>query len=327
MHPSPGIPEKSMPAQPGPARAELPHRYRVFGLVVASALPLPALPRAGRDGPIDVEIAYGPVFRPDVGAEGYSLRPDGVLLAIPQVGSFLIRDGREIRIDPAAGASERNLRLFLLGSAFGAILHQRGLLPLHANAIGVAGGAAAFLGRSGVGKSTLAAWFADRGHAVLGDDVCVVAPDGTGRLEVRPGLARLRLKPDALERSGRDPDRFEPSFDDRDKFDVPLASPEPAEPLPLRAVYLLDRPEDAAEFAVEPLRGVQALEALVANTYRGGLVGMLGRQREHLAQCTRIAASTPVFAVRRSWRPERMDAENERLLEHAATFDATSVDA
>lgn len=315
-----------MPAQTGPARAELPHRHRVFGLTVASALPFPALPSGGQAEPADVEIGYGRVDGPEPLEDGYNIRPGGIVLAIPETGRFLIRDGREIRVDPAPGASERNLRLFLLGSALGAVLHQRGLLPLHANAVAAGSGAAAFLGRSGVGKSTLAAWFADRGHAVLCDDVCVVAPDGAGRLLVRPGVARLRLKPDALERSGRDPERFEPSFDDRDKFDVPLASA-PAEPLPLRAIYLLDRPEDASEFGLEPLRGVQAVEALVANTYRGGLVGMLGRQAEHLRQCMRLAASVPVFAVRRSWRPERMDAENQRLLAHAAAVDSMSAHA
>ena len=57
-------------------------------------------------------------------------------------------------IDPendftAPGASSRNVRVFLLGSAFGALLHQRGLLPLHANAVEVDGRAVATLIRFG----------------------------------------------------------------------------------------------------------------------------------------------------------------------------------
>ena len=92
-----------------------------------------------------------------------------------------MRDGNQIVIDAAPDATDRNVRLFLLGSALGALLHQRGLLPLHANAIDLGGGAVAFSGHSGAGKSTIAAWFHDRGHRILADDVCVVGFDQSGR--------------------------------------------------------------------------------------------------------------------------------------------------
>ena len=64
----------------------------------------------------------------------------------------------------------------------GAALHQRGILPLHANAVEIDHRAVAFMGASGAGKSTLAAWFHDQGYPILADDVCVIrADDGAAR--------------------------------------------------------------------------------------------------------------------------------------------------
>ena len=78
------------------------------------------------------------------------------------------------------------------------ILHQRSLLPLHANAMVVEGRAIGFMGHPGAGKSTLAAWFHDRGFDVLADDVCVVTPGPDGRPLAHPGIPRLRLWREAL---------------------------------------------------------------------------------------------------------------------------------
>src|SRR5258708_39789946 len=80
----------------------------------------------------------------------------------------------------------------------GAIFHQRGLLPLHANAIEVGGQAVAFVGPSGAGKSTLAAYFRDRGYRVLCDDVWVVSFGSDGEPLAWPGVPRVKLWGDAL---------------------------------------------------------------------------------------------------------------------------------
>ena len=74
----------------------------------------------------------------------------------------------------ADNVPDANIRLYLLGSAMGVLLHQRGLLPLHANAVEIDGKAFAFMGASGSGKSTLAAWFHDHGYRIIADDVCAV---------------------------------------------------------------------------------------------------------------------------------------------------------
>lgn len=141
------------------------------------------------------------------------------------------------------------MRLFLLGSAFGALLHQRGLLPLHANAVEIDGRAFAFMGPSGAGKSTLAAWFHRQGDSVIADDVCVVGFGGDGRSFAAPGLPRLRLWAEALELMGGDSANYDRSYVGNDalteKFDVPMGEVATARSnIELGALYLLNRGDE-----------------------------------------------------------------------------------
>ena len=290
--------------------------YSVFGLCVRSEIILDELRPYGSEVEPDVMIRFGKIDA--MGPPGYSHSEAGTLLTIPCIARYLIHGGTEIVIDPDPGAAERTVRLYLLGSAFGALLHQCGLMPLHANAIEIDGRAVAFCGHSGSGKSTIAAWFLDRGHHILADDVCVVGFDETGTALAYPGIPRLRLWREALEASGRAADGYERSFDALDKYDVPTTTHKPAEPLPLQGIYLLRRaPESAAEGSIVQLTGVDAVEALVANTYRGGYLKVIGQSGQHLMACVRIAKAVPVFRADRIWGFDAFESQATRLAKHA----------
>ena len=186
-------------------------RYRVFGLSVLSELELPELARCEDAVSPDVIVTTGSVDSTIASAGLHAAGADLVFVA-EDVARFQISSGARIVIDPVPGADPRNVRLFLLGSAFGALLHQRGLLPLHANAVEVDGKAFAFMGESGAGKSTLAAWFHDHGYRVLADDVCVVGIGEDQTPRAYPGVQRLRLWSDALEAAGHPADELSRSY-------------------------------------------------------------------------------------------------------------------
>ena len=296
--------------------------YSVFGLRVRSEITLGELAAAG-EGAEDVVVRMGSL--PPIEGErvnSIAVTAEGAILNIPKAGRYLIRDGREIIVDPDPEGSERHLRLFLLGSAFGAILHQRHLLPLHANSIEIGGRAVAFMGHSGAGKSTMAAWFHDRGFNVLADDVCVVTFGENGAPVAQPGIPRLRMWRDALEASGRSAEAHELSFDDADKYNVPTREGGATGPIALGAIYLLRKSEEEAPAGdfIQRLSGIEAIDALVANTYRGAYVPMMGTSRAHLASCVALARSVPVFAVQRVWGKDHLDRQFEAIREHVASL-------
>jgi hypothetical protein len=291
--------------------------YTVFGLQVRSSLPLPELFPAPDCNAPDVTIELGSVPTPDNAGPGINAANGALVLVIPDIGRFSISGGNSIIIDAEPGTPERNIRLYLLGSAFGALLHQRGLLPLHANALDVGGKAVAFMGASGAGKSTLAAWLHKHGHRMIADDVCVVGFDDSGLPYASPGLPRLRLWAEALELMGREREGLARSYvgdEEYDKFDLPIG-PESAAfgETPLAAVYVLERGQ---EFSIEPLAGVDAAEAVFAHTYRGAYIHSVSGQRGHWAACIRLIRSIDVFRVKRVWGLEDIDRQVELILDH-----------
>ena len=199
----------------------------------------------------------------------------------------------------------------------GILLHQRGLLPLHANAVEIDGQAYAFTGASGAGKSTLAAWFHDHGHRIIADDVCAICFDEAGCPSVAPGLPRLRLWREALERSGRNAASFERSYagdDSWDKFDVPLPKGEAIpEAVPLDGIYVLVKGD---VLAFSRLQGIEATEAMFANTYRGGHVPAFGNVGKHWESCIRLARHTPIFQLIRPWGLDRLVDDIPALVAH-----------
>jgi hypothetical protein len=289
--------------------------YTVFGLNVRSDIALEGLPLAAGGREADVDIVEAAVPRTREEPTGYSLSPAGTLLRIDRVGRFLIEGGHRITVEPDQHSSVGNVRAFLLGSAFGALLHQRGLMPLHANAILVSGRVVAFCGHSGAGKSTIAAWFHDRGYSIFADDVCVIGLGADGRPRAHPGIPRIRLWREALEASGRRTQDYPRSFDHLDKYDVPTGVRAPHELMPLDRVYLLRKAPagDTAERFVR-LSGVEAVDSIVSNTYRGSYLRTIGRTGDHLMTCVQLARAMPIYRANRLWGLHRFE-EQATLLE------------
>ncbi|WP_309611051.1 hypothetical protein [Sphingomonas sp.] len=295
------------------------HHHELFGLSLRSQLPLPELGESVSGGAADVRISIDPEL--DV-VDG------GQAIAVEGIATYAVIGGRHIIVRPEPGAATQNVRLYLLGSAMGMLLHQRGVLPLHANAIDVGGRVVAFAGPSGSGKSTLALWFADHGHRVIADDVCAIRIDDAGRPMVSPGIPRLRLWREAIEASGRSVAGFERSYagdESFDKYDMPgdrLVGR--SRDRSLAALYILERGQ---RFAIEPLGGVDAAEAVFANTYRGHYVARAKNAGAHLRASMALIGTTPLFRVTRCWGFERLHEEAEAIARHAADIAARSLAA
>jgi hypothetical protein len=289
--------------------------YSLFGLRVRSELALPELVPATGEEPADVLIRYGQAGAAEAEA-GLHSADDDLLYVAPDVGSYRIAGGKEIIVDPRPGTPERNIRLYLLGSAFGALLHQRGMLPLHANAVEIDSRAVAIMGSSGEGKSTLAAWFHDHGYRIVADDVCVVKFGADSRAYATTGLPRLRLWAETLEATGRDASEFDRSYVSDvpwDKYDVPVArSPGQGSELELAALFVLER---ADEMAIEPLSGVAAAEAVFANTYRGAFVSAARQEQAHWSACMQLVRRTPVYRLARPRGLDLLDQQCRELVD------------
>jgi len=298
--------------------------YRVFGLDIRFPREVPTLRGARIDGSAipDVEVVFAPVQAlPVMETVNEDLdvawNAEGLTIAVDEVGRFLVRGGRTIVADPCPTANEAEIDLYLAGSVMGAVLHQRGILPLHCNAFACGEAAVLLCGDSGAGKSTLAAWFEARGRPLLTDDVCAVTFAPGGRAIGHPGIPRLRLWDDALEAMDRRAQQACAVPWAKGKFELEMTHARAVAPLPIAAIYHLSECEEGAAFAITPLSGLAAADAITSSIYRRRLGDLVGRGPGYLRDAVRLAMSLPVFRAERTWGMEYFPIESNIIYNHS----------
>lgn len=280
--------------------------YSAFGLSIRSVISLPELmipgvvPEADSG---DVVIRVGPVeplpSQLDPAGLGFWATADEACHFVEKVGAFLARGGREIVVDPAPGVEDRLLRLSLLGPALALILHQRGLLVIHASVVARGDSAIAFLGKNGWGKSTIAAALHAKGYDLVTDDVAAILMDQAGP-SVLPGFPQVKLWPQAARLLGEIPERLprlHPNFDKRGwraERGFSLA------PRRLDRIYALAA---GPAPAIERLDSREACFELLGHWYGhrfGGGLLQSGSAALHLRQCAALAGQVSMHRLVRS---------------------------
>ncbi len=273
--------------------------YKAFGLTISSCIRCPELLPGSGAG--DARVVYGNVPRELPGAKHngvcYQAVPGQLLLDVDRVARFLVRYGNEIVIERHADAHDDDVRLFLLGSAFGALLHQRGILALHGSTIQVDDGCVVFLGKSGMGKSTLATALVRRGYVSLGDDVCAVSIGDDDVPYAAPAYPQAKLWRDSLHHFGIDPAGLQRIRPSREKRALPLESFSSAERVPVKRLYVLSRRKGDPSVSIMPLTGPPRIRVLRDCTYRVEYLQGLNLTVPHFKQIVHFASRLPLARI------------------------------
>ena len=279
--------------------------YKLFGLTIDSFFPL--LQTEAKRPSVDIVIERGKASPPNTwqykGASIY-VNECEIFYSAPGVANFIVRNGRELIVDPCPDVDKRKLRHVLFGEVLALLLHQRGLLVLHATSLAIHGKATILLGTRGAGKSTLALALCRLGATVISDDITVIQVNNGGTLSVLPGISQLGLWPDAVRACGYDPERLPNVFNGTDKRVMSMTKTSPNVSLAPKRIYKI---EETMAVDVERLRPQEAFRVLVGNTYWFGLVQALNPET-HFAQSAAVAAQTEAF---RLGRPRTLDLVNE----------------
>jgi hypothetical protein len=268
----------------------------------------------------DVQIDFGamPAWfeKQELNRELRYVRADGDASARPRLAVWSVgdhyhlqyKDGTEFLVDtagtrvwatwPSATLTLEDTATYLLGPIMGFVLLLRGFTSLHACAVAVDDQAIAIVGPAGSGKSTTAAAFAERGYAILAEDVVTLTEVGTSFM-VQPGYPSIRLWPSSVEAlygAAATLPKLTPTWDKR-YLDLTQENYEfQKQPLPLAAIYLLaERGGDPAP-SVHELAPSEALMSLIGNAYATYLMdrGMRAREFELL---NRVVKTLPVRRI------------------------------
>jgi hypothetical protein len=318
----------------------------IYGLRVASDLPLPGLIVSTQGGPVDLHIRFeqsekfahkfstslSNIFysSPDSDGDSDSTLRVGTIENGGYFGFFygdgvrfvIEHQGFEIWGDWPENYAFEDACTYLVGPVIAFVLRLRGITCLHASAVVVDGRAIALFGLAGAGKSTTAAAFALDGISVLSDDVAVLADRGN-HFFIQPGYPRVNLWPDSVRTlfgSGAALPHITPTWDKRYLALGQDGRPFASEPLPLGAIYVLgDREANLTAPVIEEMVGTEAMITLVANTYVNYLLNCDMRRRE-FDVLGRVLAGVPVRRVRPTADPSKVFGLCEMIAGDAKQF-------
>ena len=295
-------------------------RSRAFGLELDASFEAPGLPPASGPpaGPVtrldlvteqaidalswsgarrilEERFGEGPDEPPartiDVHAElGYRLYARGFGLA------RISHDGSIVECAPPP-AEAWSWQRFLVGRVLPWAAVLRGYEALHASAVVIDGGAVAFVGHTGAGKTSLALRLVAAGASFVTDDVATVdVRDGVPR--VHPGASIAAVRP--AERAAIEPAvwaRLGTVLGDSGKTYLTL--PRVHEPVELRAICFMSA--DAGP-PLEPIAAVDPRMLLTAAFVLG--VQTPARLRNQLDVCAAIAERVPALRLRPRGAPD-----------------------
>lgn len=253
-------------------------KYLVFGLVVDTPISLPEAYPAEPRASADVVINIGAVSDDFPKDELYYQSRRGRLWwqAMPEGGRVLfnclsglydVRGGNSITIQLYPGADMEQAKIFLLGTAMGAIQAQRGRIPLHGGAVYTSRGALIVSGVQGSGKSTMASAFVCNGYEYLTDDVSSVSIKD-GQAEIVPAYPQRKLARDACAPLGYDAGTLTLVDSKRDKLAVRDQENWRKCPAPLAFIIELHALDGGAGVTVNPIKGHEKLTCVMRNLYR-----------------------------------------------------------
>jgi hypothetical protein len=182
-------------------------------------------------------------------------------------------------------------------------LESRRVPVLHASAVSFENRVVAFVGQSGIGKSTLCAELVRSGCYFVTDDGLPLREDERGNWHCAPGPPLIRLWPSALERrlgiSAGELPKVRSSLDKRMMPCAPTYDSDTTAGLELAAVYLLEgQPEGDMEVSICACTARESLVHLIEHSLAAAPAAALGLSTRRFGQLSRIAEWTPVRRLR-----------------------------
>lgn len=191
-----------------------------------------------------------------------SFSKDDFYMKIEDMATFSVHNGDTIVVDKGPQAGESYYKMFVKGSSWGALLHQREILPFHASSVEFEGKGIMICGISGGGKSSLSYNLCNYGAKYLCDDITAVK-DGM----IQPSHVSIKLWDDTLQSLGKDSSSLQQIREDIDKFYF-VPDRKSNKPVAIDNIYVLVPDENIDEICIVDLSAIEKINCLKHQIYR-----------------------------------------------------------
>lgn len=240
---------------------------------------------------------------------------NGYLLRFPDIADFQIsKDGKVIIAWPALGIPQSTTEHLYLNQVYPLALSRQGKMVFHASAIEIASDCVAFIGHSGIGKSTLAASFATNGFRFLTDDGLRIDKD-SGHYWVKPSNPSIRLWEDsevALSVTGNVAPPLH--FTSKSRYHASEIIAFCDQPRLLKRVYFLSD-EECQSPQIDAVQSSQALIELVKHSF---LIDINEKNMlaEHFNELAQLVDQSIFYRLRYPRDYEQLTAVREMIIQH-----------
>ena len=280
-----------------------PYKYRAFGLNIQSEFDIPEFLESSFDEP-QVTVKFGDIpshlEEPEKKGVRYQLRDKEFFLWLDNIAGYYVQNGTTISIQKADDSTMKEVRLFMTGLIFSALLQQRGIFALHGSTVKRGNEAFLICGNSGAGKSTLTREFLNDNYQLLSDDISVVS-EQDGTIFVQPAFPFIKLWKDSMEHLEMDELSGAKLREQMDKYGFSLKDEFYSEALPVKNIFILT-PHNKPEYKREQLKGIEKFNTLKDHTYRFQFISNTTRPF-HFELINKIAAQIPVHRITRPQAP------------------------
>lgn len=278
------------------------YSYKVYGLQIESEVEIDEFISCYHSHSTStVKICYGtmPESIKSIMEEGilssFSARGN-VWFHIKGVGTYNIKNGDVITVEPCENADKQLLNVYLMCSCLGFIMIQRDKVAIHGGTVVINNKAVIITGDRGAGKSTLSTAFRQMGYNFLADDVAATIIDEIPM--VNPGFPYQKLCEDAIDMLGYNKNMLK-SFpcDDKIKYMVPARESFEEKDIELYAIYEITV-GNVNDVQIEEIRGGEKMSKLMKNIYRGEFLNRLGGfTPKYFKQCLDIAKHIKFYKI------------------------------
>jgi hypothetical protein len=280
-----------------------PYKYQAFGLNVQSEFEIPEFLESSFKQPqVTVRFAEVPehLENPEKKGLRYQLKDNDFLLRLNNIAHYYVQNGTTVSVQKVENSTMQEVRLFMTGLIFSALLQQRGVFALHGSAVMKGDRSFLICGNSGAGKSTLTREFLHDGYKLLSDDISVIQ-DEEDTLYVQPSFPFIKLWKDSMDHLEIDEFSGAKLREQMDKYGFNLHEEFYSERLPVNNIFVLV-PHNKPEYKREQLKGIEKFNTLKNHTYRFQFMSDNVRQ-SHFELINKIASQVPVHRVTRPQAP------------------------
>ena len=229
---------------------------------------------------------------------------------IKDIGIYRMINGNEIFVEDICD-NFKEIKAFLLGSAFGCILIQRNLVSIHGSTILIKDKGVIITGHMGAGKSTLTAAFRAKGYKFLADDISVTHMDENNKIRVNPAYPQQKLCRDAAIKLGLDVNDFKFIDEERDKFAIPSKESFIDSTKELNSICeIFISQDDNNHVVIEEILGIKKVERIICNIYRCSIAKTIGIKGIYFRNLIKMAEQIKYYKI---IRPKGLFTMDEQM--------------